>query len=106
MLNMQQRQVYNIFTSGVGWIMSVLVAVRSRSLLSVTQEMNFHVRACDWFKQIFMREEFDDVELNRSDNQLATRNTLSMHIAPDIAATNISIDDSDSRHLHRRSQLA
>ena len=45
--------------------------VRSRSLLSVDPKLNFHIRACDWFKQLFMREELDDFELNRSNSHLS-----------------------------------
>lgn len=58
--------------------------VRSRSLLSVNANLNFPTRACDWFKQIFMREQPEDPEFggSRNQNQPITRsNIMSMNIS-------------------------
>ena len=41
-------------------LLSLSLAVRSRSLLSVDHgPQNFHSMACDWFRHIFMREDSD-----------------------------------------------
>lgn len=62
--------------------------VRSRSLLSVDPKINFCTKACDWFKQIFMREHFDYFELNRNNNYV-TEQLLHNRTQYDIIATSI-----------------
>lgn len=49
------------------------IIVRSRSLLSVDPRLDFPGRACDWFKQIFMREHLAYLELQGSNSNHVTR---------------------------------
>lgn len=79
-----------------------LIAVRSRSLLSVDPKLDFHVKACGWFNQIFMRENIDDFELNQSNNHPSSQSQipLSVHITTNVVtAVNISRSEKAGSHV-------
>ncbi len=71
MLNILQLLVNASLVSSLFYFSALLFVVRSRSLLSVDPKLNFPSRACDWFKQIFMREQFDYFELGRNNNHVS-----------------------------------
>lgn len=77
---------------------NIIFIVRSRSLLSIDPKLDFHVRACDWFKQVFLSDELGDFEVN-----LSTQVPFRMQIATNIiTAVNISRNE-DHSILHSSS---